>query len=209
MKTINDFIDYIAEVKVSTTANNIYQGDTIATNKRKFNLKNYLSLMKDIKPTCLLLGEAPGYKGCGVTGIPFTSEEILNEIDFFKKGEFHFINKPNNLEKENSASIFWGELVKYSNLPLIWNIYPFHPFNKGNNKSNRKPNAQELKSGLVILEELLKLFPVTKILAVGRVSERKIKNLKVQSVYVRHPSYGGKNDFVRGIRENLTIRQVD
>jgi len=39
--------------------------------------------MTEIKPTKLLLGEAPGYKGCGITGIAFSSERILTENEFF------------------------------------------------------------------------------------------------------------------------------
>ncbi len=33
------------------------------------------------KPTYMLVGEAPGYKGCGVIGIPFTDEnEMQNHL---------------------------------------------------------------------------------------------------------------------------------
>ena len=50
---------------------------------RRENLKLYLEKMKKLNPSFLLLGEAPGYKGCRLTGIPFSSEKILATNDFF------------------------------------------------------------------------------------------------------------------------------
>src|SRR5689334_17971447 len=44
---------------------------------RERNLRLYLDLMERIRPSILLLGEAPGYRGHAVTGIPFMSVRQL------------------------------------------------------------------------------------------------------------------------------------
>ena len=44
---------------------------------RRHNLTRYLSAMEQSRPTLLLVGEAPGYRGCRLTGIPFTSSHTL------------------------------------------------------------------------------------------------------------------------------------
>ncbi|HEY9893690.1 MAG TPA: hypothetical protein V6D37_18220 [Candidatus Sericytochromatia bacterium] len=41
--------------------------------------------------------------------------------------------------KEASASILWEILLTTSTLLLIWNAFPFPPFQGANEQSNRKP----------------------------------------------------------------------
>jgi len=71
---------------------NLYFGDSRESLIRKHNLLTYFVHMKKLKPKILLLGEAPGYKGCRLTGVPFTSEKILSNHLFFKELNFQFIN---------------------------------------------------------------------------------------------------------------------
>jgi len=35
--------------------------------------------MSKINPSILFLGEAPGYKSCRLTGVPFLSERVLDK----------------------------------------------------------------------------------------------------------------------------------
>src|SRR3972149_2026648 len=53
---------------------------------RKANLRYYLDSYKKFPPI-LLIGEAPGHKGCRFSGIPFTSEGQLcaSELPFSGK----------------------------------------------------------------------------------------------------------------------------
>ena len=43
---------------------------------RRININNYLSSFRR-QPRVLVLGEAPGWRGCRFSGIPFTSEAQL------------------------------------------------------------------------------------------------------------------------------------
>jgi hypothetical protein len=178
---------------------NLYAGNSKESVIRKHNLLIYLENMKSLKPRLLLLGEAPGYKGCRLTGVPFTSEKILANHLFFKDFDFQFINK--KLESEQSATIVWNVLQDLKSKPLIWNIFPYHPYNGNDYQSNRTPNENELELGKNYLIKLLEFFEIEIIAAVGRKPESKLKDMGIEYKYVRHPANGGKNKFVDGINE--------
>lgn len=84
--------------------------------------------MQNFSASILLVGEAPGHRGCKLTGIPFTSEKILIRDNCFGLlGEnmgYKHINSIDQLHTEVSADIVWKELQKYKELPIMWNIYP-------------------------------------------------------------------------------------
>jgi uracil-DNA glycosylase len=188
---------------VSEETTNLYFGKSKAARIRTQNLQRYLYRMAELKPTKLLLGEAPGYKGCGKTGIAFSSERILSENSFYKNQGFECLNQVEKLETEISATILWNELDQYAIKPLIWNIFPFHPHSHSNKRSNRTPNSQELEIGKKYLKELLNIYAIEKIIALGRKAELMIKDMGYSYAYVRHPANGGKKEFVRGLKAEL------
>ena len=165
------------------------------------NLKLYLEYLIKSKPTVLLVGEAPGHLGCAITGIPFTSGEILmnSQHKFFVNNRKHF-----KLEKElheNTATVFWSFFEKQKSLPIIWNAFPFHPHKGDILSSNRTPNRDEIEEGKEYLEMLYEIFKPEKLIGIGRKGERALNilfpNRKV--LYIRHPGRGGKNQFVKQI----------
>ena len=200
MTDIEKFINYLSSFSNLIDSTNLYKGDQIESSIRKENVIRYLTKMKKINSTTLLLGEAPGYKGCRLTGIQFTSEKILKENYFFSNENYKFINPLNKLESEISATIVWNELKNYNILPLIWNIYPFHPHQKDNYLTNRTPTLQELKLGKNILMDLMKIFNIKKILTLGRKAESQLVDLNINSQYIRHPANGGKKEFITGLQ---------
>lgn len=203
-KLIEELMKYSSDEKTE----NIYTdkfGDL-----RSNNLKIYFDLMHKLNPQFIIVGKAPGYKGCRNTGIPFTDEfhmikgngvtHILGENLGYKS-----INCDSNLEKESSASIVWGQIGKDLDQILLWNIFPFHPF-KGSKDTNRKPTKKESEAGIRYLEIILNEYKtINKIIAVGRVAEATILNSSMfqsyNTEYVRHPANGGQRKFVEGIRQ--------
>ena len=195
---IKKLIDYSNSDKVDNQYKNELQRN---------NLINYFNNMYHSKPSVLLVGEAPGYKGCRLTGIPFTSEYIISTHKEFKVFSGCYVD---GNQSENTATIVWeilfkeGKDKKTFSLPLLWNIYPFHPINNGCIKMNRNPNKSECELGFVFLNDLLVLFPtIDKIYAVGKSAEGmlvKSKNTKYAGT-LRHPSYGGKKEFIEGIKK--------
>ena len=205
MKQIDNFISRLSLVKKTSDTTNLYFGDSRESEIRRNNLKVYLIKMKSINPNFLILGEAPGYKGCRLSGVAFTSERVLAENTFFKSEPFQFINDKKNLESEISATIVWNEISKLNDKPLIWNIFPFHPHPTGNTHKNRTPTATELAEGKSFLDDLLKIYDIKKIIALGRKPESQLGKIGLPFSYVRHPSNGGKNDFVKGLNTELKI----
>lgn len=202
-KIIEQFIINLSKYKDSSELTNLYLGDSRESLIRRENLKLYLEKMSKLNPLILLLGEAPGYKGCRLTGIPFSSERVLNKNDFFRNQNFECVNEINALESEISATIVWNELANYSDKPLIWNIFPFHPHRSNDIKTNRTPTKKELTLGKEYLKQLLVIFDIKKVIALGRKSESQISDLGLDFIYVRHPANGGKNKFLNGLKTEM------
>src|SRR5205823_6053994 len=73
----DNFIEKLARVPQSCSLTNQYAFSGEANSIRRANLRLYLEQMASLRPVALLVGEAPGYRGCRLTGIPFTSEFII------------------------------------------------------------------------------------------------------------------------------------
>jgi uracil-DNA glycosylase len=130
------------------------------------------------RASVLLVGEAPGYRGARVSGIPFTSERQLTGA----------------LPGEATATIVQrvlAELVIVEDV-LLWNVVPTHP---GSATSNRPPTRAEIEAGRLFVEPLA---GDRLVVAVGRVAQRA---LGVGAV--RHPSHGGARAFRTGLLECL------
>ena len=194
--SLDTFIDSLARVKVSDRACNQYKNAI-----RRENLRLYLEEIGE--PRMLLVGEAPSHRGGRLTGIAFTSEQImLSGIDSRFLGESRGYRKATPGPKrstEASATMVWTTIKNIEPLPLLWNAFPFHPFVSANPFSNRIPTAGELLIGAPFLETLMKLFPIEIVVAIGNLAERSLTRLGIAHTKVRHPSQGGKRKFVEGL----------
>lgn len=205
---INKFIEELTRVKSNSNFFNQYSYDVSANSIRRNNLFLYLQQMINLKPRMLFVGEAPGYRGCRLTGVPFTSEYILlnglEQLGLFGKSRgYRKTDEFEKLWKEATASIFWESVVRTLHIPLLWNAFPFHPFQVGNEQSNRKPTKIEISTGQEFLKELIRLFDIAIVVAVGNTAETTLKTMGIACQKVRHPSYGGKTMFINGINEAI------
>ncbi len=185
---------------------------------RRHNLSLYLGLMMDRKPNALWIGEAPGYRGCRITGVPFTSEFILGhgEGSLLKETNAR-ANRSSNLfglsqgyktslddwefGKEATATMVWQAVAQLQIYPLLWNAFPFHPHYPDQEDTNRFPTKDEIISGKPFLQELFKMFDNMKIAAIGRAAAGCLEELDLSYTYIRHPSFGGKFKFSQGVVE--------
>lgn len=193
---IDTFVNQLQKANPKPSVANPWRGTTQKAQICRNNVANYFRYFLKHKPSVLLVGEALGYKGGLHTGIPFSSQALLDE----RKTEVLFEKIENYNSKgisEATASIAW-ELFDYSgHIPLCWNIFPFHPHKKFKPSTNRAPNARELRYGLRFLVELIKIYHPIQIVGVGNKAAETLVKAGIIHQKIRHPSYGGKQDFKR------------
>lgn len=207
---IDALIDTLAQSETSTDTYNEYAPSNSNNAIRRTNLKLYLQTMTDRMPKTLMVMEAPGYRGCRLTGVPVTSRKVLlegvPELDMFGEEKGFRNVEEDGFERvygEQSATIVWGTLANLAVVPFIWNTFPFHPHKKGKPLTNRKPRKAETRLGGEILQHVIDLWTFEQIIAIGNVAYDTMTDLEIECVKVRHPAQGGKNDFVAGLTDLL------
>jgi uracil-DNA glycosylase len=125
----------------------------------------------------VLVGEAAGYRGARVSGIPFTSERQLTGTG----------------PGEATATIVRRVLAELglADGVLLWNVVPTHPHEPGRPYTNRRPTRDEVDSSSRFLE---RIALGRQVIAVGRLAEA-----VTGAPYVRHPAHGGESAFRNGL----------
>ena len=168
------FVEELAAAQIGATFNQYASGDRAGLLRDR--LTGYLASRRCAR--VLLVGEAAGYRGARVSGLPFTSERQVS-------GEG---------PAEATASIVQQVLreLEIADDVLLWNAVPTHP---GSETSNRRPTRAEVEAGIGFVHRLAE---GRRVLAVGRVAERALR-----APYVRHPSHGGAKAFRRDVAAAL------
>ena len=199
MSLTAEFVTELTKQKNSSTVSNPYLNHHIAN-----NLRLYLNAMLKIEGRrVLLVGEAPGYRGCKITGIPFTSGNVFERFNHpLLKGLSSQLNLA-TIETESTATIIWEYLTKKKETPLFWNSFPFHPHPKGNKNKNRAPNSREIESGMQHLKRLYSLYKPEILAGVGHKGFECASKAfpKEDILLIRHPSFGGKSEFIAGMNK--------
>jgi uracil-DNA glycosylase family 4 len=163
-----ELVERLAGTEIGATYNQY-----AASRSLQERLRDYLGAHADAR--VLLVGEAAGYRGARVSGIPFTSERQLTGFG----------------PAETTATIVHRVLASLGveDEVLLWNVVPTHP---GSESSNRRPSRAEIEAAAPFLAELTRgRVPI----AVGRLAAQVL-----QTPYVRHPSHGGAAAFEQGLR---------
>jgi uracil-DNA glycosylase len=167
----SSFVTRLARARIGSTFNQ-YTGSRL----RRDRLAAYLAQRADAP--ILLVGEAPGYRGTRVSGIPLTSERQLSGTG----------------PAEATATIVHRTLAELglTEQVLLWNLVPTHP---GTPTSNRPPTRAEIEAAEPFLAELTR---GRRVIAVGRLA-----HARLGGPYVRHPSHGGAAAFREGLVQAL------
>jgi uracil-DNA glycosylase family 4 len=162
-----DLVGRLAAASIGETYNQ-YTGSRL----RRDRLREYLESRADAE--VVLVGEAAGYRGARVSGIPFTSERQLTGSG----------------PAEATATVVHRVLATLGVEVgvLLWNVVPTHP---GTEASNRRPTRAELEAAAPFLDELTRGRVA---IAVGRLAAAAL-----EAPYVRHPSHGGAAEFEQGL----------
>jgi len=163
-------MDRLVAARIGRTTN--FYRDGAGARLRRERLAAYLE--QRAHAPILLVGEAPGYRGARISGLPFTSERQLTGAG----------------PAEATATIVQRVLVELglTERVLLWNIVPTHP---GTATTNRAPSRREVAAGSAFATELAR---GRRVIAVGRVAAEEL-----DAPYVRHPSHGGARAFAEGL----------
>jgi uracil-DNA glycosylase family 4 len=163
-----DLVDRLACTRIGSTHNQYARSPL-----RRDRLRTYLE--EHARAELILVGEAAGYRGARVSGIPFTSERQLTGAG----------------PAEATATIVHRVLAELGveDDVLLWNVVPTHP---GTVASNRRPSSAEIRAARPFLDELA---CGRRVVAVGRLAASVL-----DAPYVRHPSHGGATAFAAGLR---------
>lgn len=188
---------------------------------RRKNLEDYLALRLG-KARILLIAEACGYQGGHFSGIAMTCERMLLDLHPVVDSTMvlgHQGNRTSRKENpllkpiqqakgfnEPTDSVVWSACLEAGLGPndfLLWNIFPFHPYKKGNLLTNRTPADDELAAGLACTRSLLSLTGPLPIFAIGKKSENTLTEAGFSVTGLRHPANGGANIFRSQLKEAL------
>lgn len=153
------------------------------------NLANYLRHLSEAGVDVMLIGEAPGYRGCAITGVPFTDEVQLKSPDnYYALGTWaRSVNMGNTAER--TATMMWQKIREHHIIPLLWNAFPFHPHQDGNIRSNRAPTKEEVQEGLEYIKLLMRMFSIQiqQVYAIGKKAASGLEFIDSEHC-IRHPS---------------------
>ena len=217
-RRFDHFIHALASIEVSERACNQFSrtmGDLQANAIRRRNLRLYLQELAAIGPSMMLVGEAVSYRGGRLTGIAFVSETVMLSGVDTRSGRilgadrgYRKATSGPRLSTEASATMVWSTIREITPLPLLWNAFPFHPFHTGEPDSNRVPSGAELLLGERFIDDLMSLFPIERVVAIGNQAALSLTRMNVAHHKVRHPSQGGKQLFVEGMARLSQLDRV-
>jgi uracil-DNA glycosylase family 4 len=163
-------VEELSRARIGATYNFYREGERSALLRRR--LAAYLEARADAP--FILVGEAPGYRGARISGLPFTSERQLTGAG----------------PAEATATVVHRVLAALGleEQVLLWNVVPTHP---GTSRSNRRPTRAEVEAGLPFVRRLARGRLVV---PAGRIAEGALG-----APALRHPAHGGAAAFAEGL----------
>jgi uracil-DNA glycosylase len=163
---VRALVDDLARAEIGATFNQYAESPRLTGRLRAY-------LESRARAPVLLVGEAAGYRGARISGLPFTSERQLSGTP----------------PGEASATIVHRLLAELGleGDVLLWNLVPTHPHLRDEPESNRRPTRGEIDAGRPYVE---RLAHGRRVIPIGRLA-----HAELGGPYVRHPAHGGARDF--------------
>jgi hypothetical protein len=166
---------------------------------RKGNLQRYLEVVQSKKLDTIWMGRDLGYRGGRRTGLALTDEAHLSDFGAVYLGSSPLRATKGPIIAERTASEIWTILKLLKQPPLLWNVFPLHPYDSKSEMTNRRFTARELSVVNELNAQLIEWLQIRRIVCIGKDAMRYAATFGVAVDCVRHPSYGGVNDFRLGM----------
>jgi hypothetical protein len=173
-----------------------------APKRRSNTLQGMLEVATTSEIDALWIRRDLGYRGGRRTGLALTDDVHLYA---HAKRWGVSVKRPTRGEvvAERTAAVIWNILSRIEASVFLWNVFPLHPHECGDPFSNRPHNSHERRVGEEILFQLMLLLKPRRLIAIGSNAAKTASHLadNHQVVQVRHPSYGGRVQFLKQIKE--------
>lgn len=172
-----------------------YDADKI----RRANLRSMLMAALDGGVRTIWVARDLGYRGGRRTGLALTDEAHMSDASLLMGGARFERATKGPLVAERTATVIWNTLNRIQEPVMLWNVFPFHPYDANNSMSNRSHTRKERDLARPFLFDLLDLLAPERLVAVGRDAGVALEEFGLPVEKVRHPSYGGQTEFVRQV----------
>jgi hypothetical protein len=181
-------------------ANNCPRSDGVDSYRVRIeNLRSVLYACATSQDVDLWIGRDLGWRGGRRTGVPLVDELSLisygRSIDVLSLAKAT-IDAP---MKERTATEIELARSRISRKLFFWNVFPFHPHKKYASLTNRTHTRDERAVGAMFMSMILELIQFQRVIAIGNDAAAALREMGVECLSVRHPSYGGQKDFHRQI----------
>jgi hypothetical protein len=168
---------------------------------RRENLSRVLKAALERGVESVWIARDLGYRGGRRTGLALTDEtHLLPHANLLKSAPLRRATRGPAVSERTALNI-WRMLMLINKPVFLWNIFPFHPHEPHDPLSNRSHNRAERTACLPLLLWVLQHLNPKRVIAIGRDADITLRDISVQASNVRHPSYGGQNEFIRDIAE--------
>lgn len=166
---------------------------------RRKNLRSYLAAVESLGVDTIWMGRDLGYRGGRRTGLALTDEAHLPVVAQLYPGSTPGRGTKGPAVAERTAAEIWSVLRDLVNVPMLWNVFPLHPYEPGVPLSNRRFTARELAEVDALNAELLSWLRIKHVVAIGQDAGQYAARHCVRVTTIRHPSYGGTREFREGM----------
>ena len=203
----NQILDALEQFQFENTFNPYFErcpeyDSEDAPELRRDYLLEILERAAAIELDAIWVGRDLGHRGGRRTGLALTDDihflNHLNRWDLEPKRKRPTFGK---LVAERTASVIWEILLRVQVPIFLWNVFPLHPYCDGDPFSNRAHNARERKAGVELLTIIVRFLEPKRIIAIGNDAYNALSTMTPEEnlCKVRHPSYGGQNEFLRAM----------
>lgn len=166
---------------------------------RRQNLRRVLNAALENGVDSVWIARDLGYRGGRRTGLALTDEVHLTvHAKLLKSAPLRQATKGPAVS-ERTAAIVWRMLLAINTPVFLWNVFPLHPHEPNEPFSNRTHNRAERDACQPLLLWMLQHLNPKRVVAIGRDAKVALNDMNVEAISVRHPSYGGQNEFIGDI----------